>query len=71
MHAQQRPDRVNRREAVVSAHAERLAAHGIRVRRHGRDRWFVPMRQDQRGLIPPLLDAQAVEEMVAAERVYC
>ena len=51
--------------------AERLAAHGIRVRRHGRDRWLVPMRQNQRGLIPPLLDAQAAEEMVAAERVYC
>jgi hypothetical protein len=51
--------------------AERLAAHGIRVRRQGRDRWFVPMAQNQRGLIPPLLDAEAAEEMVAAERVYC
>ena len=48
---------------------ERLAAHGISVLRVGRDRYFVPMRQDQRGLIPLLLDGEAAEPMVAAQRV--
>ena len=50
---------------------ERLAAHGIRVWRVRRDRYFVRMRQDQRGLIPLLLDGEAAEPMVAAQRIDC
>jgi hypothetical protein len=49
---------------------ERLAAHGIEVRRRSGE-YHVTMRQPQRGLIPLLLDGQAVEPMVAAERVMC
>jgi Zinc carboxypeptidase len=51
--------------------ADRLAAHGIKVQRRGPGQWFVPMRQDLRGLIPLLLDGEAAEEMVAAQRVAC
>ncbi len=36
-----------------------------------RDRYFVPMRQAQRGLIPLLLDGEAAEPMVAARRITC
>jgi hypothetical protein len=50
---------------------DRLAAHGIFVHARGQGRYFVPMRQVQRGLIPLLLDGQAAEPLVAAERVYC
>jgi hypothetical protein len=51
---------------------ERLAAHGLKVaHRIGRDDYWVPMDQPQRGLIPLLLDGQAAEPMVAAERVAC
>jgi hypothetical protein len=50
---------------------ERLAAHGIDVVRVRRDRYFVPMAQPQRGLIPLLLDGQAVEPMIAATRIMC
>jgi hypothetical protein len=51
---------------------ERLAAHGLKVahRRGLRDYW-VPMDQPQRGLIPLLLDGQAAEPMVAAQRIAC
>jgi hypothetical protein len=51
--------------------ADRLAAHGIKVQRRGPGQWFVPMRQDLRGLIPLLLDGEAAEEMVAGQRVAC
>jgi Zinc carboxypeptidase len=51
--------------------ADRLAAHGIKVQRRGQGQWFVPMRQDLRGLIPLLLDGEAVEPMVAGQRVAC
>ena len=51
--------------------ADRLAAHGIKVQRRGQGQWFVPMRQDLRGLIPLLLDGEAAEEMVAGQRVAC
>ena len=51
---------------------ERLVAHGLTVaHRIGRDDYWVPMDQPQRGLIPLLLDGQAEEPMVAAERVAC
>ncbi len=51
--------------------ADRLAAHGIRVHRQGRDRWYVPMKQELRGLVPLLLDAEAAEPMVDGQRVDC
>ena len=51
---------------------ERLAAHGLKVaHRIGLDDYWVPMDQPQRGLIPLLLDGQAAEPMVDAERVAC
>jgi hypothetical protein len=51
---------------------QRLAAHGLTVaHRIGREDYWVPMNQPQRGLIPLLLDGQAEEELVAAERVAC
>jgi hypothetical protein len=50
---------------------DRLAAHGIFVHARGRGRYFVPMAQPQRGLIPLLLDGQAAEPLVAGERVAC
>ena len=51
--------------------ADRLAAHGIKVRWRGRRGWFVPMKQELRGLIPLLLDGEAAEPMVAGQRVAC
>jgi hypothetical protein len=50
---------------------ERLAAHGIKVQRRGPRGWYVPMKQELRGLIPLLLDAEAAEPMVPSERVAC
>ena len=50
---------------------ERLAAHGIRVLRLRSNRYLVPMRQPQRGLIPLLLDGEAAEPMVPATRIMC
>ena len=51
---------------------ERLVAHGLKVaHRIGRNDYWVPMDQPQRGLIPLLLDVQAAEPMIAAERVDC
>ena len=41
------------------------------VLRASGDRYWVPMRQAQRGLIPLLLDGEAAEPMVAAQRVTC
>ena len=51
--------------------ADRLAAHGIKVQRRAPGRWFVPMQQPLRGLIPLLLDGEAAEPMVAGQRVAC
>ncbi len=51
--------------------ADRLAAHGIKVQRRNAGRWFVPMRQELRGLIPLLLDGEAAEPMVAGQRIAC
>ena len=50
---------------------DRLAAHGIKVQRRSGGRWFVPMAQQLRGLIPLLLDGEAAEPMVAGQRVAC
>ena len=53
--------------------AERLRAHGwsVRPERGGkREGYLVQMAQPERGLIPLLLDAQAVEGLVVAERMY-
>ncbi len=50
---------------------ERLAAHGIRVDKLRGRRYYVRMHQDQRGLIPLLLDGQAAEPMIAATRIAC
>jgi hypothetical protein len=51
---------------------ERIEAHGWTVlrRRGARSGYLVPMAQPERGLIPLLLDAQAAEELVGAERLY-
>ncbi|MDT4989701.1 MAG: hypothetical protein QOI74_3795 [Micromonosporaceae bacterium] len=49
--------------------AQRLEAHGWKVVKVA-DGYVVPMTQPERGLIPLLLDAQAVEEMVGAERLF-
>jgi hypothetical protein len=51
--------------------ADRLAAHGIKVQGQGHGRWFVPMKQPLRGLIPLLLDGEAAEPMVAGRRMAC
>lgn len=51
--------------------ADRLEAHGIKVQRRGPRGWFVPMKQELRGLVPLLLDGEAAEPMVAAQRVDC
>jgi hypothetical protein len=51
---------------------DRIVAHGIRAaHRIGRHDFWVPMDQPQRGLIPLLLDGQAEEPIVAAQRVAC
>jgi Zinc carboxypeptidase len=51
---------------------ERLTAHGLTVaHRIGRRDYWVPMDQPQRGLIPLLLDGQAAEPIIAAQRVAC
>ena len=50
---------------------DRLAAHGIKVQQRGPSGWFVPMKQELRGLVPLLLDGEAAEPMVAGQRVAC
>src|SRR5688572_25737527 len=51
--------------------ADRLDAHGIKIQRRGPRGYFVPMKQELRGLIPLLLDGEAEEPMVAGQRVAC
>ena len=51
--------------------ADRLEAHGLKVQKRGPNGFFVPMKQEQRGLVPLLLDDAAEEEMVDGERVSC
>ncbi|GAA0385059.1 hypothetical protein GCM10009541_29790 [Micromonospora gifhornensis] len=48
--------------------AQRLAAHGWKVIKTN-DGYIVPLSQPQRGLVPLLLDEQAVAGLVAAERI--
>jgi Zinc carboxypeptidase len=51
---------------------DRLTAHGISfAHRRGRRDYWVPMDQAQRGLIPLLLDGEAAEPLLAAQRVAC
>jgi hypothetical protein len=49
---------------------ERLDAHGIEVQRRAGE-YYVPMKQELRGLIPLLLDESAVAPMAAGERGSC
>jgi hypothetical protein len=55
-------------EGMRTTTAQRLEAHGWKVVKVA-DGYVVPMTQPERGLVPLLLDAQAVEEMVGAERI--
>ncbi|WP_341716014.1 M14 family zinc carboxypeptidase [Micromonospora sp. FIMYZ51] len=48
--------------------AQRLAAHGWKVIKVA-DGYLVPLSQPERGLVPLLLDEQAVEGLVAGERI--
>jgi hypothetical protein len=49
--------------------AERIEAHGWRVQARPSG-YMVPLTQPERGLIPLLLDGQAAEPWVGAERLY-
>ena len=53
---------------MVTTAAQRIAAHGWKVIRVA-DGYVIPLAQPERGLIPLLLDAQAVEELVGAQRL--
>jgi hypothetical protein len=57
-------------EGMVTTLADRIAAHGWRVRHREKGGYLVPLAQPQRGLIPLLLDAQAAEEWVGTVRMY-
>src|SRR5256714_9016854 len=56
-------------EGMRTTVAQRLAAHGWKVVKVA-DGYVVPMAQPERGLIPLLLDGQAVEELVGAQRLF-
>jgi hypothetical protein len=56
-------------EGMRTTVAQRLEAHGWKVVKVA-DGYVVPMTQPERGLIPLLLDAQAAEELVGAERLF-
>ena len=49
--------------------ADRIAAHGWRVQERSNG-YMVPLTQPERGLIPLLLDGQAAEPWVDAQRLY-
>jgi hypothetical protein len=53
---------------LVTTAAQRIHAHGWKVVKVA-DGYVIPMAQPERGLIPLLLDAQAVEELVGGERL--
>ncbi|TYB95039.1 carboxypeptidase [Micromonospora sp. WP24] len=54
---------------AVTTAAERIADHGWKVVKAA-DGYYVPLNQPERGLIPLLLDAVGVENLVDGERVY-
>lgn len=56
-------------EGFETTLADRIEAHGWRVHERARG-YMVPLTQEQRGLIPLLLDGQAAEPWVAAQRLY-
>jgi hypothetical protein len=66
--AQYRGPRTDGPGGVGTTVAQRLEAHGWKVVPVA-DGYLVPLTQPERGLIPLLLDAQAVEELVDAERL--
>jgi hypothetical protein len=53
---------------MVTTAAQRIAAHGWKVVRVA-DGYVIPLAQQERGLIPLLLDAQAFEELVGGQRL--
>jgi hypothetical protein len=53
---------------MVTTAAQRIAAHGWKVVKMA-DGYVVPLAQQERGLIPLLLDAQAAEELVEGQRL--
>ncbi|WP_203911697.1 M14 family zinc carboxypeptidase [Rhizocola hellebori] len=53
---------------MVTTAAQRIAAHGWKVIAVS-DGYVIPLAQPERGLIPLLLDAQATEELVGAQRI--
>lgn len=56
-------------QGVGTTVKERLASHGWKVIAAD-GAYYVPLAQPERGLVPLLLDGQAVEDMVAGERIY-
>lgn len=56
-------------EGMQTSVGERMASHGWTVQQTG-EGYRVPLAQPQRGLIPLLLDGEAEEPWLAAERVY-
>jgi hypothetical protein len=54
---------------LITTLAERIEAHGWRVQTRPGG-YMVPLTQPERGLIPLLLDGQAAEPWVTAERLY-
>jgi Zinc carboxypeptidase len=56
-------------EGLTTTLAQRIDAHGWRVQTRPAG-YMVPLTQPERGLIPLLLDGQAAEPWVAAQRLY-
>lgn len=67
--AQYNGPRTDGPEGLTTTVAERIEAHGWRVQRRPAG-YMVPLTQPERGLIPLLLDGQAAEPWLAAERLY-
>lgn len=57
-------------DGMVTTIAERMTSHGWTVEALADGGWRVPLTQAQRGLIPLLLDGDATEPWLSAERVY-
>ncbi|WP_454084165.1 M14 family zinc carboxypeptidase [Georgenia sp. Marseille-Q6866] len=56
-------------EGFATTLEDRIEAHGWRVQERARG-YMVPLTQEQRGLIPLLLDGQAAEPWTSAQRLY-